>query len=172
MHFEIAPNSTYSFAYTLQVPDDPTLQGSYWSIFLIEPIEEQSTTLDQKQALGVQTVIRYGVQILTHLGKTGTYDLKIADKKIIQEKDLKTFTIAVDNVGTHSLSPTLTLELILSTGKKIGRFETAKQRILPTCSSSYQVDLSSVPPGKYKAMLILDHGENALFGAQYDIVLD
>ncbi|MBX9924336.1 MAG: hypothetical protein K2Y01_09520 [Rhabdochlamydiaceae bacterium] len=172
MQFEVAPHATYSFAYTLQVPDDPSLEGSYWSIFLIEPVEENSVSPEQKQSLGVQTVIRYGVQVLTHLGKTGSYDLKITDKKIVQEKELKTFAISVDNIGTHSLSPALTLELIQTTGKKMGRFETVKQRILPSCSTTYQVDLSSVPQGKYKAMLILDHGENALFGAQYDFSLD
>lgn len=172
MNFEIPPHSTYSFAYTLQVPDDPSLQGSYWSIFLIEPVEEAASSPDQKQALGVQTIIRYGVQVLTHVGKTGSYDLKITDKKIVQGKEQKTFTISVDNTGTRSLSPTLTLELIQTTGKKAGRFEVAKQRILPSCSSSYQVDISNIPQGKYKAVLILDHGENALFGAQYDFVLD
>jgi hypothetical protein len=170
--FEVAPHTTYSFPYTIDVPSDPSLQGSYWSIFLIEPVEEQLATPDQDQSLGVQTIVRYGVQVLTHIGQSGEYNLKVLNKKITKEGEKKTFFLDVDNIGTLAQSPLLTLELINSLGKKMGRFECAKQRILPTCSTSYQVDLSTVPAGKYKAMVILDHGDGALFGAQYDLVMD
>ena len=172
MYFEVAPHTTYSFPYTLQVPEDPSLQGTYWSIFLIEPVEEQFASPDKEKSLGVQTIIRYGVQVITHIGQTGSYDLKILEKKLVKENGKKLFFLSVDNKGTLAQSPILTLELINSLGKKVERFETSKQRIFPTCSVSYQVDFSKIPEGKYKAIAILDHGEGALFGAQYDLVID
>ena len=172
MLFEIAPHSTYSFAYTLKVPNEKSLSGTYWSIFLIEPVEASLQSPDKKQSLGVQTIIRYGVQIITHVGDSGTCDLKILTKQIIKENAKKFFSLQVENPGTRSLSPVMSIELVDLSGKKIGRFETVKQRILPTCSVSYQVDLSTVVDGKYKAMVFLDNGDNAFFGAQYDLTLD
>lgn len=172
MTFEIAPHTTYSFTYTIKIPDDPALQGTYWSIFLIEPAEEPFDAPEKEKSLGIQTVIRYGVQIITHVGGEGKYDLKILGKQLVKEAEKKTFSLQVDNTGSLSLSPVLILELMNATGKKVQRFETPKQRILPSCSVSYQVDLSCIPSGTYKAMAILDHGEGALFGAQYDLVMD
>ncbi len=165
----VAPHSTYNFSYSLKVPDESSLQGTYWSIFLIEPVEEEFTAPDKKQSLGVKTIIRYGVQIITHIGNIGTYDLKILDKKILTDDTNKTFILHVENSGTQMQTPLLLVELIDAKGVKIGRFTADKQRILPSCSVNYRVDISSAPPGKYKAMTILDHGEAALFGAQYDI---
>src|SRR3989339_1828671 len=147
MYFEIAPHTTYSFPYTLEAPNDPSLKGTYWSIFLIEPVEETFSPAEKEQSLGVQTIIRYGVQVITHIGQTGSYDLKILNKTLVKEDEKKTLILNVENIGTLSQSPLLTLELIDSLGKKVGRFETSKQRILPNCSTSYRVDLSTVSKG-------------------------
>ena len=168
MYFEVAPHATYSFPYTIEVPSDASLEGTYWSIFLIEPVEEKNSPSDKEKSLGIQTIIRYGVQVITHIGK-GSYNLKVLDKKIVQEGDKKTFTISVENPGTLMQAPVMSVELVDKEGKKVGRFEAAKQRILPSCSVSYQVDISTIPSGNYTAMVILDHGESAFFGAQYQV---
>lgn len=169
---KIAPHSIYNFTYSLKVPDKEELTGTYWSIFLIEPIQEKFSSSDKKQSLGVQTIIRYGIQVISHAGETGSYNLKILDKKLLKEQESKTFLLDVENSGTKMQSPNLTLEVIDSQGVKTGRFTAEKQRIFPTCSVNYQIDLSSIAPGKYKAMAILDHAETALFGAQYDLDID
>jgi hypothetical protein len=169
---EIAPHSTYNFSYTVKTPDDPSLEGSYWSIFLIEPTEISMEGLEEDQSLGVHTVIRYGVQVISHIENKGNYDLKILDKKITKDNEQTTFSISTYNSGTCMQSPELAIELIDSLGKKAGRFTASKQRIFPSCSVTYQVDLSSVPKGDYKVVALLDHGENAFFGAKYDIKLD
>ena len=169
---DIAPHTTYHFSYTLKTPDDTSLEGTYWSIFLIEPIEGSLTGLDEKQSLGVQTIIRYGVQVISHIENKGNYNLNILEKKIVKEEQSTTFSLSVDNSGTCMQNPELSLELVDSLGKKVGKFTASKQRIFPNCSVTYQVDLSAVPKGDYKAVAFLDHGEDAFFGAKYDIKID
>lgn len=172
MQFDVAPHSTYSFSYSLQVPEDPSLAGSFWSIFLIEPIADKLASPDLEKSLGVQTIIRYGVQVISHIENKGSYELKILEKSLVKEGTTRTFSLSVENPGTLMQTPTLFLELIDQKGKKIERLEAHKQRILPNCSVTYQIDLSTIPSGLYKAMAILDHGGNALFGAKYDINID
>lgn len=172
MQFDVAPKSTYSFSYTLQVPEEASLEGSYWSVFLVEPIQNKASAPDVEKSLGVQTIIRYGVQVITNIGSKGSYELKILDKKIIKEEGKRIFSLSVENPGTLMQTPTLFLELADEKGKKIDRLEAYKQRILPDCSVTYQIDLSKIPIGSYKAMALLDHGGNALFGAKYDLQLD
>lgn len=165
----IPPHSTFQFSYALHVPSAPSLEGTYWSVFLIEPIELPLQTPKEKQSLGIQTIIRYGVQIITHIAHSGYYDLKITSKELAQQDSLKTLTIHVENTGTRMQAPLFSIELADETGKKVGKFSAAKQRIFPSCSVAYQVDLSSVGKGKYKALVLLDHGEDAFFGAKYDL---
>lgn len=172
MEFDVAPHSTYSFSYSLQVPEDTSLEGSFWSIFLIEPIVNSLSSPKLDKSLGVQTVIRYGVQIISHIENKGSYELKILEKKVVKEDEKRIFFLSVENPGTSMQTPSLFLELIDQQGKKIERLEASKQRILPTCSVTYQIDLSTVPAGSYKAMAILDQGENTLFGAKYDLKLE
>ena len=169
---EVAPHTTYNFSYKVEIPNDTSLKGSYWSIFLIEPIEEKFADATKEKSLGVQTIIRYGVQVITHVGEKGSYELKVLDKKITKDNENTSLSLSVENTGSLMQTPSLLLELVDEKGKKAGRFEIFKQRILPSCSVTYQVDLSTIPQGKYKAMAILDHGEGAFFGAQYDIELN
>jgi len=166
---EIAPKTTFSFPYTLQIPDDPTLEGTYWSIFLVEPIEDPSSLSKKEKSLGIQTIIRYGVQIVTHVGNQGSHALKIIDKQLMKEQDTCTFSLSVENTGTLMQTPSLLVEILDIRGKKISKLESPKQRIFPSCSVTYHVDLTSLPQGEYKAMAILDQGESSLFGAQYDL---
>ena len=172
MQFDVAPHSTYSFSYSLQVPEDLSLEGSFWSIFLVEALADKLSTPDLEKSLGVQTIIRYGVQIITHIENKGSYELKILEKKITKEDNKRIFFLSVENPGTLMQTPSLFLELIDQKGNKIKRLEAYKQRILPTCSVTYQIDLSEIPIGTYKAMALLDHGGNALFGAKYDVIID
>ncbi|MES2198651.1 MAG: hypothetical protein V4489_00580 [Chlamydiota bacterium] len=172
MQFNIAPHSTYSFPYSLQVPEDTSLAGSFWSIFLVESVAQKLSTPDLDKSLGVQTIIRYGVQVITHIENKGSYELKILDKKITKEAEKRIFFLSVENPGTLMQTPSLFLELVDQKGKKIERLEAYKQRILPNCSVTYQIDLSNIPIGTYKAMAILDHGGNSLFGAKYDLKID
>ena len=53
--------------------------------------------------------------------------------------------------------------------KYIGRFEGRRKRIYPSTSVRYTVDLSNVPQGTYKALVVADSGGDYIFGANYTL---
>jgi len=170
-YLEIPPNNEVNFTYTLQVPKTLKKDGTYWSIILVEPLLPPPTDTGQKNTASIQTVMRYGIQVVTHLGKTGKYDLKIANKNIESNDEKKYFSIDVENSGSLMLAPQISVELFNNLGNYIGNFKGPKLRIFPTCSVKYSVDLGNLSKGDYKAVLILDHNEGEVFGAQYDLSL-
>ncbi len=169
MQFEVPAKSTYTFPFTIKVPNNKQLSGSYWSIFLVEPIVSSIKNPEEKDAIGIQTVIRYGVQVVANIGNKGIYELKILEKSLEEKEDKKIFALSVENCGTVLQSPKMAVEFVSKTNKFVKRIEGQQQRIYPDCSVKYNLDVSALPKGKYKAMVFLDHGEEALFGAKYDV---
>ncbi len=169
----IAPESTAPVYYTVRVPDDQYLSGTYWSIIMIEEITESSAESSQrKQSVGINAVMRYGVQIITEIGETGTSSLQFLDRQfIISEDGTKTFQLDLGNNGEKWYIPELWIEVYDSSGNSVERFEGAKRRIFPGCSVRHLIDITSLPEGKYKFLVIVDTGDENVYGAQYDLEL-
>ena len=51
----------------------------------------------------------------------------------------------------------------------MGRFEAGRMGIYPGCSARFRIDLSGLPAGRYKAIVVADCGDENVFGAQYDL---
>ena len=168
----VPPKGMAEGSYQINVPKDVAEGGTYWSMILVEPITEISPfDLTKDNTVSISTVLRYGIQIVNHIENSGKYDLKLSNKCIENEDDKKFFKIEAENVGSLMLAPVMSIELFDSKGKNLGQFKSKKQRILPTCSVKYAVDLSEVKEGTYKAIVVFDHGENDIFGAEYTLSL-
>lgn len=169
----IPPQDTASVYYTLQVPMDKELKGTYWSMVMVEPIPKTSPESIQaekgKVKLGVQTVIRYGIQIVTDIGDTGKRQIRFSDKRLISQEGKKILQIDIENTGERWLSPLVWADLYDTQGKSIGRFEGGKFRIYPGCSVRHRIDLTKVPAGKYNALVVVDNGDESVFGARYNL---
>jgi hypothetical protein len=65
----IPPNDTVTVHFTIQVPNDTTMKGTYWSVIMVEPVDEGSTESSKAGAkdigVGVSQVLRYAIQIVT-----------------------------------------------------------------------------------------------------------
>jgi hypothetical protein len=170
----LAPGETQSVRYKGVAPADPKLRGTYWSMVMVEPNSAPAITpADEagKVAVGLQTTIRFAVQIVTELGSPGTKSLKVLDKSIVQADGKRTLQLDIGNDGEQLLIPTMTVELFDAKGASVGRFPAGRSRIYPECSVRAKADLSNVPPGKYAAMVLLDSGDAQVMGAQYDLEL-
>ena len=166
------PGETVSVHYTVQVPDIPDMTGTYWSMIMVEPIPETSPLIrgeKGKARVGVQTIIRYGIQIVTDMSNTGTRKVRFLDKKLISEKGNRILQIDIENTGERWLSPLVWIELYNIEGINLGRFESGRMRVYPGCSVRHKVDLTNVPKGMYKSLVIADNGDEYIFGAQYDL---
>ncbi len=152
----IPPKKTYDFQYSIQVPSDKNLSGTYWSLLLIEP------TGSANVHGVVNTVVRYGVQIITHVGDEKPSEFKVA-KCEFNENHLE---VDAENSGTVVARPEIYVEIQDSAGLKIGPYKGPKERLLPGCSNRYRFDIASLEPGSYKARIVID-GENSTSTGTY-----
>jgi hypothetical protein len=165
----IPPQTTFSLYYTIQAPRDAGLSGTYWSMIMVEQIPV-ATDEAKKTGKGtaVTTIMRYGIQIITEIGNTGTNNLKFLNKKLIQEDGKTLLQLDAENSGEKWYIPQVSCDLYNTEGAFVKRYECEKVRIFPTCSVRYQIPLD-VSKGKYKGLILFDVGNNDIFGAEYDM---
>jgi len=172
----IPAESVQDVHYSIQVPDNRDLSGTYWSIVMIEPLAPlvvpQAGVDDGQSRMGLRAVVRYGVQIVTNIGDTGARDLRFIDRQIVtDEEGHKILQLDAECLGERWLVPMLWTELYNEQGELVGRFSGGKYRIYQGCSVRYRIDLTNVPAGRYKALVVADNGDDNVFGAQYELVL-
>jgi hypothetical protein len=172
----IPPNDTSSVYYTVKLPEDTSLKGTYWSMLMVEPMSgadpQSLKDREGKAEMGIQVVIRYGVQIVTEIGNTGVTNIRFLDKKLVQSDTGRVLQLDIENTGERRLRPLVWAELYNTEGINIGRFESEKKLIYPDCSVRHSLDLTDVPNGDYKALIIVDNGDENLFGAQYNLNIE
>jgi hypothetical protein len=169
----IAGSSQVDLRYAVKVPDDPNLIGTYWSVIMVEVLPKaqaaEPNAAKKEPSLGITQVMRYAVQVVTHIGDTGTRQLKFLSSELLQEKDQKTFQVDIENVGERWLRPYSRLELYNQKGELVGKFEGERLRTFPGTSVRFKFDVSHVAEGKYKALVVLDNKDASVFGAQYTL---
>ncbi len=175
LRITVASKAIASIYYTINVPQDPDLRGTYWSVVMIErhsvsgpPTPDEQTG---KFVLGVQTNVRYAVQIVTNIRDTGDSNVRFMDINLIGRNGSTILQASLENVGERLLNPFLWAELYNKDGIQIGRYQSSRSRVFPNCSVRYLLDLSDVPKGAYTALVIVDNGDETVFGAKYDIHL-
>lgn len=167
----VPPQTTVSVYYKGTAPADSNLRGTYWSMIMVEPLAVPTPEVNDekdKVVVGIRTVMRYAVQIVTEVG-AGTEALNVLEKRLVVNDGNKVLELDVINSGERVQIPTLWAEFYNEQGVSIGRFEGGRWRIYPTCSVRYKVPLADIPPGKYTAMIVLDTGGEYVTGAQYTL---
>lgn len=168
-HREIVnPKETRDFYFTINVPQDNTLKGSYWSVLLIEPSDALQTLNDSENGFQLHVKIRYAFHIVSNVGQ-GTPTLKILNKGIREINGKNYFVAGVANTGDWFLNPKMTVKLLDKKGKLEKSIETQTDRLYPGSSVCYQADADGISEGKYTAFLLLDNGDGRLFGDTFEI---
>jgi hypothetical protein len=164
----IEPEQTRDIYYRVQVPEDVTGEGTFWSMIMIESEPSETGNPD---GLMVRQVMRYAVQIVTQIGKGGS-DISVTQATMdISDESLPVLVLDVVNTGSRWIHPDLSVELF-SAGKGIlGPFKADRKRIYPDTSIRFLVPLTDIPKGEYQAMAVFDSGEDGIFAAQYGLEL-
>ena len=174
----VPPQSTVNVNYTVTVPEDtPTkkLVGSYWSMLMVEGIAkgsaESATNKDPKKSqMGISQTIRYGIQIATHIAGTGTKKINFVDTKLLpNENGKRMLQVDIENSGDLWIRPDVYVEFIDATGLSKGKFPGVRYRLYPGTSVRQLIDISSVSPGSYKAMVVVDAGGDDIYAAEYSL---
>lgn len=149
--------------YEITVPERLSDPGSYWSVIIVEPVEEINPN-DSKQGVNITSIIRYAIQVITDLdAEKAKPDLKFEGMKIEKENSKQILKIALANNGNLYCKPTVAIEIYdKKSGQKTGSFTSQAMGLLPQTSKSFYIDLEKTPPSLYKAVLIAtDEEENA-----------
>ena len=172
----VPADGTVDVSYTITVPTDTDLAGTYWSILMIEVAgaDPERDEADEKEnlRLGINQIVRYGVQIVNHLSDSGGRRLDFLDTRILRTGADRILEIDLENIGERWLRPLVWAELYDENGDFVGRFEAGKLRIYPGTSARYKVDLTDVPGGEYRAVVVADCGADDVFGATYMVIFE
>ncbi|MBU0690936.1 hypothetical protein KKC97_09240 [bacterium] len=167
----IPPHETHRIDYTVSVPDNDSLSGTFWSMLMVEEIDSDSSPnrpADNQAA--ISQVVRYGVQCITQIGMTGISDLQVIGAELSMTADnTRELHVDVKNSGNRWAVPIAWVELYDENGQSAGRFECEKKRIFPSTSVRFRIQLADSLQGKYKALVVVDSGGENVLGAKYDL---
>jgi hypothetical protein len=169
----LEPHETQRVHYRVDVPGEEDRDGTFWGLLMIEPaVPEPGAVADGTPRVAIRTVVRYAVQIVTHVGTPAGGELAFERGQLSGEPGAASLAVDVRNVGEWRLAPRVWVELFDPDGGLVGRFE-AKGRpgLFPGSSARYVLDLSGVGRGAYTAFTVADAGQEAVFGTEYPLDL-
>lgn len=155
--------------YEVRVPDDSRLAGTYWSTIMIEELGGAEAADQRRGRAQLRQVIRHAIQVITEIGATGSSQLAFDNARLTVEGGRRWLAVDLQNTGERWLRTDVWLELHDPQGRLAGRFPGTRQRTFPATSVRSRIDLSTVAPGKYLALLVADAGRNDLFGTRIDL---
>ncbi len=149
--------------YEITIPDTISEPGSYWSVIMVEPVDEIKPD-HNKQGVNITSIIRYAIQVITNFdSEKAKPDLKFEGVKIEKEEGRRILKVDISNTGNLYCKPTVNIEIYNKTnGQKLENISSQAMGLLPQTSKSFHIDISKIPPDRYNAVLIAtDEDENA-----------
>lgn len=162
-YIRLAPREKQEVIFTIQVPNQQDLKGSYWSALLIEPSQVMQSIQEAKEGMQLTVKIRYAFHVVTTIGN-GNAKLNIVSKDLKTVGEKTYLTVDVANAGEVFLNPKLIVKLYSTDGKLEKTLGGSTERLYPGNSQRYFLDGSDLQGKKWKAFLILDNGDQHLFG--------
>jgi len=167
----LAPKEKYVFKYSISVPNDVSLKGSYWTTLMVnveKPIREEIVN-----DIGLDTKIRYAIRLLT--------DVNFSDEVNIDFKDisLKSKSNGVEsqldvNIYNENIfieNVKLALELYDANGNIVLEVPTKRLKVFPNVCRVYSIDLERLPKGEYQCVIIADSRDEFL-GTNFSMTIE
>ena len=173
---KLRPGEERGVFYRISVPDESDIRGTYWCSIMVQP--QTASAVDVRAAddgegrvlFTLNQAVRYQVAVIVNVGDSGERRLTFTDPQLLRTKEERVvFRVFIENQGERLLHPDIWLELYDDQGRKVGSFSAGKRRVLPGASRTAEFDLSDVPPGDYLALVLVDDGGDAVFGARYSL---
>ncbi len=157
-------------SFSVAVPNDPSLFGSYWSMIMVEEVNDASA--DPKARMSITQVVRYGIQVVTTIGATGVTDLGFQNARLFKEDGKDVFTVDARNKGDRLVKPEVSLELYDENGKSALKLVSGVFKVYPGTTFRYRFEFpAGLPKKPYKAIVFADCGDNLVFGANVNLSL-
>jgi hypothetical protein len=167
----VPPNSQVAVPYSISVPRADSLRGTYWSLIMVEGApSETAGSVAGKPMLAVGAVMRYAVQLATHIQNTGTRTVKFETPSAVKTA-AGTAALDVDmtDSGERAFRPTLWVEVYDAQGTLRAKAKQTRGLLYPGTSLHQHFDLGTLPSGTYKAVIFADTGEESVFATQFTV---
>jgi hypothetical protein len=167
----VPPSSEMSVTYTVKVPSRDGLSGSYWSAIMVEgsPSEAGRSSGGRPQ-VGIGAVMRYAVQVATHIGTSGARTVAFANTRFLTNPDsTQSFELDVQNTGDRAYRPVLWIEVYDEQGTLRANARQERGLLYPGTSLKQTFALGRLVAGAYRAVVFADSGEDAVFASQFTL---
>lgn len=167
----VPPQSEMTVTYTVKVPASDSLKGTYWSAIMVEGApNEASRSSGGRPQVGVGSVMRYAVQVATHIQASGSRKVTFANSKFVANPDsTHSFELDVVNAGERGYRPALWIEVYDAEGALKANARQERGLLYPGTSLHQVFALGKLAPGTYRAIVFADSGEDAVFASQFTI---
>jgi P pilus assembly chaperone PapD len=164
----LAPGEEAAVAYTVAVPADGAVRGSYWSVLMVETAQPPARA--SQRGVGITPSIRYAVQVATHVGQA---ERRIAFEgaRLVGEAGSRALDVNVVNTGEQADRLELRVDLFDAEGSPAGRLTSTRGLVYPGTSIHQRFEFPALPAGTYRALLVVDTGADEVFGAEYTLRL-
>ena len=163
----VPPLGEMTVGYTVRVPLGDSLAGTYWSMIMLEGALNGGVPKGKGQ-LAIGSIMRYAVQIATHVGVSGSRKILFSKQSVFAAPDgSHSLELEVTNVGERGYRPLLWIELYDDKGKFQTKSQQQRGLLYPGTSVKQRFDLGKISAGNYKAVVFADTGDDAVFAAQY-----
>lgn len=167
----VPPQSEMTVTYTVTVPASDSLKGTYWSAIMVEGApNEASRSSGGRPQVGVGSVMRYAVQVATHIQASGSRKVSFANSRFVANPDsTQSFELDVLNAGDRAYRPALWIEVYDGEGALKANARQERGLLYPGTSLRQTFTLGKLAPGTYRAIVFADSGEDAVFASQFTI---
>lgn len=169
-YLNLPAKGAMTIPYTVQVPQLDSLAGSYWSVLMVEPVDEINP-LQTQNTLHIHTRIRYAVKVVTTL-PSGNRELTFLEYQLLNRQGEPFLQVDASDSGTAHFKTVLSLQLFDAAGQPAGVFTAPYQTLFPASSRRFEIPLARDLAGRYKALLTADCGEDALYGITFELDMD
>ena len=164
----LKPGELVSVNFEVSVPPDDSLKGTYWSVVMVEEVTPPDTSAN-RGSIKINTSVRYAIQIITNIGNTGRSDMEFVEFEMAVNEGRNILNVALENTGERILKPELNLELFDESGNSTGIIKSDRRKMYPATSIKSTLDLEGIKPGNYQGVLVVDCGEERLYGTNLSL---
>jgi len=164
----LQPNEKTFIDFEINIPQNDSLEGSYWSVIMVEGIVPPDTVAST-HGVKINTAVRYAVQVITNIGDMGKKDLQFVGLELVNNGQNNLLNVAVENIGESILKPEMSVEVFDENGNSQGVFKADRKKTLPGTSIKVSLVLEGIKPGSYSAILVADCDEEHIYGTNISI---
>jgi hypothetical protein len=171
-HVVVPANAQVTIPYSVTAPQSDSLRGTYWSLIMVEgaPTEPSSASASAKPAVAVGAVMRYAVQVATHIRNSGSRTVKFTSPGAAKTASgSAALDVDMTDTGERGYRPTLWVEVYDAQGVLRAKAKQTRGLLYPGTSLHQHFDLGTLASGTYKAVVFADTGEDSVFATQYTI---